>query len=174
MPTIRVQFRYCPGLLANPFRNVRLCGSWDASGRAAAQWAYAPMQPTLDDDGRSAFNAQIDFDEGGSARFSAGGCSSMGHSDGISGELQRRWTTRPPRRASDPSRWRLRTRRQDHRQRPTISLNAAGWVFALSQTHREFGSPCGHRMHARSTSSSPSRRMATLPTMGWGQPSRAR
>ena len=64
MGTIRVRFRYCPGLLANPFRNVRLCGSWDASGRAASQWSNVPMRPTLDDDSRSAFTSEIDFDEG--------------------------------------------------------------------------------------------------------------
>lgn len=63
MPSVRVHFRYCPGLLNSPFRNVRLSGSWDAQGRPAAQWSQTPMQPTLDDDGRSAFDAGIDFDE---------------------------------------------------------------------------------------------------------------
>lgn len=63
MPTIQVRFRYCPGLLTHPFRNVRLCGSWDADGRTTAQWSVTPMRSTFDDNGRSAFDAAINFDE---------------------------------------------------------------------------------------------------------------
>ena len=129
LPSVRVLFRYCPGLLANPFRNVRLCGSWDASGRAATQWSNRRCEPTLDDDGRSAFTLKSTSTKLRSAPCSTGGCSSTGSSAKTSGELQRRSMTRPPRRASDPSRWRRRTQRLSHRQRPTTSLNAVGWAF---------------------------------------------
>ena len=58
-----VRFSYRPGLPKNPFRNVQLGGSWDASGRTAADWTFAPMQPTLDDDGCPAFDAIVNFDD---------------------------------------------------------------------------------------------------------------
>src|SRR6516165_3858226 len=58
-----VRFSYRPGLLENPFRNVRLAGSWDASGRRAADWSFTPMRPAADDDGRPAFQAVLDFDD---------------------------------------------------------------------------------------------------------------
>src|SRR5271163_3324658 len=62
LPSIRVLFQYCPGLLAVPFRNVRLCGSWNAAGQSSTQWSQTPMRAALDDDGRSAFETEIDFD----------------------------------------------------------------------------------------------------------------
>jgi 1,4-alpha-glucan branching enzyme len=64
MCPIRVHFRYCPGLSGSPFRNLRLCGSWDQAGRSAAPWSQTPMRPTVDDDGRAAFDAEVGFDEG--------------------------------------------------------------------------------------------------------------
>lgn len=58
-----VRFSYRPGLLANPFRNVRLAGSWDASGRTAADWSFAPVHPTVDENGCPAFGAEVNFDD---------------------------------------------------------------------------------------------------------------
>jgi len=58
-----VRFSYRPGLPGNPFRNVRLAGSWDASGRTAADWSFTPMHPTVDDDGCPAFEAVVTFDD---------------------------------------------------------------------------------------------------------------
>ena len=57
----RVRFSYRPGLPGNPFRNVRLSGSWDAAGRSATDWSVILMQPTLDNDGCAAFDAEVDF-----------------------------------------------------------------------------------------------------------------
>jgi hypothetical protein len=39
-----VRFSYCPGLADNPFRNARLGGCWDASGRSATDWYFISMQ----------------------------------------------------------------------------------------------------------------------------------
>jgi 1,4-alpha-glucan branching enzyme len=58
-----VRFSYRPGLAQNPFRNVRLGGSWDAAGRSAIDWSFTPMRATIDDDGCAAFEAEIDFDD---------------------------------------------------------------------------------------------------------------
>src|ERR1700722_7630820 len=58
-----VRFSYRPGLPENPFRNVQLGGSWDVSGRSAADWTFTPMRPTLDDDGCPAFDAVVNFDD---------------------------------------------------------------------------------------------------------------
>lgn len=58
-----VRFSYPPGLSANPLRNVRLAGSWDAAGRSTADWCFIPMQPTVDDDGCPAFDAVVGFDD---------------------------------------------------------------------------------------------------------------
>jgi 1,4-alpha-glucan branching enzyme len=58
-----VRFSYRPGLPENPFVNVRLAGSWDASGRSAADWTFTAMQPTVDDDGCPAFDGIVNFDD---------------------------------------------------------------------------------------------------------------
>jgi 1,4-alpha-glucan branching enzyme len=58
-----VRFSYRPGLPANPFRNVHLAGSWDASGKSATDWSFTPMQSAVDDDGCLAFEAMVNFDD---------------------------------------------------------------------------------------------------------------
>lgn len=58
-----VRFSYRPGFPGNPFRNVRLAGSWDAAGRCATDWSFTPMQPRVDDDGCAAFGAEVSFDD---------------------------------------------------------------------------------------------------------------
>jgi 1,4-alpha-glucan branching enzyme len=58
-----VRFSYRPGLAANPFRHVRLQGSWDAAGRAAADWSTTPMDSATDPDGCPCFEAEIRFDD---------------------------------------------------------------------------------------------------------------
>jgi 1,4-alpha-glucan branching enzyme len=59
----QVRFSYRPGLPENPFRNVRLAGSWDAAGRSAIDWSVTPMRPTVDGDGCAAFEAEVRFDD---------------------------------------------------------------------------------------------------------------
>ena len=58
-----VRFGYRPGLPENPFRNVRLGGSWDSSGRRTTGWSFIPMSPAVDDDGCPAFEAVVNFDD---------------------------------------------------------------------------------------------------------------
>jgi 1,4-alpha-glucan branching enzyme len=58
-----VRFSYRPGLAWNPFRNVRIAGNWDASGRPAADWSFTPMHPAVDEDGCQAFEAVVRFDD---------------------------------------------------------------------------------------------------------------
>jgi 1,4-alpha-glucan branching enzyme len=59
----RVHFSCRLGLAANPLRNVRLGGSWNAAGRSALGWCVVPMQPTIDNDGCPAFDAEVGFDD---------------------------------------------------------------------------------------------------------------
>ena len=40
-----VRFRYLTGLKRELFRNARLVGSWDGSGRFSAVWSETPMTP---------------------------------------------------------------------------------------------------------------------------------
>jgi 1,4-alpha-glucan branching enzyme len=61
--TVRFSFR--PGLMSNPFSNVRLQGGWDAAGRAVSAWSTTPMAPAVDPEGCPAFEAEIRFDESG-------------------------------------------------------------------------------------------------------------
>src|ERR1700734_925423 len=58
-----VQFSFRPGLMSNPFSNVRLQGGWDASGRAASDWSTTPMTPATDPDGCPSFEAEVRFDD---------------------------------------------------------------------------------------------------------------
>jgi 1,4-alpha-glucan branching enzyme len=58
-----VRFSYRPGLLRNPFSNVRLQGNWDANGRLATQWSTLPMQPAIDPEGCPSFEATVRFDD---------------------------------------------------------------------------------------------------------------
>ena len=58
-----VRFSYRPGLLRNPFSNVRLQGNWDAGGNLATQWSTTPMQPDVDPEGCPSFAAEIRFDD---------------------------------------------------------------------------------------------------------------
>ena len=58
-----VRFSYRPGLLRNPFSNVRLQGNWDAGGHLATQWSTTPMQPDVDPEGCPSFAAEIRFDD---------------------------------------------------------------------------------------------------------------
>ena len=39
----RVEFRFLAGLARPIFRNARLHGSWDGTGRYAEQWTEAPI-----------------------------------------------------------------------------------------------------------------------------------
>ncbi len=45
MTKIAVRFRYLTGLKRDIFRNARLAGSWDSSGRFAQTWSEMPMTP---------------------------------------------------------------------------------------------------------------------------------
>ncbi|HEY1858985.1 MAG TPA: alpha-amylase family glycosyl hydrolase, partial [Gemmataceae bacterium] len=64
MATVPVLFRYLTGLKRCLFRNARLAGSWDNSGRFAPVWSETPMTPGVAEDGCSSFTATVDFDAG--------------------------------------------------------------------------------------------------------------
>src|SRR5262245_36132984 len=62
MPTHTVEFQFITGLRRPIFRNGRLRGSWNASGRFADEWTDAPMQPAMGEDGCPIFTASIALD----------------------------------------------------------------------------------------------------------------
>ena len=63
MTKIAVRFRYLTGLKRDIFRNARLAGSWDSSGRLAQTWSEVPMTPDTAEDGCPCFTATVDFDD---------------------------------------------------------------------------------------------------------------
>ncbi len=62
MAQIPVRFVYMTGLKRSIFRNVRLVGSWDASGRYSGAWSSTPMTEITGEDGCPAFEATIQLD----------------------------------------------------------------------------------------------------------------
>ena len=63
MPTQTVEFQYLTGLKRSIFRNARLRGSWDASGRFADLWLLdLPMQEAVGEDGCPMFRAAVALD----------------------------------------------------------------------------------------------------------------
>ena len=64
MATVAVHFRYLTGLKRSIFRNARLAGSWDGSGRFSGVWSETPMESGIAEDGCPCFTATIEFDSG--------------------------------------------------------------------------------------------------------------
>ncbi len=62
MARIAVTFTFHSGVKRHLFRNVRLAGSWDASGHFSDHWTVAPMTASLDETGCDAFSASVWFD----------------------------------------------------------------------------------------------------------------
>jgi 1,4-alpha-glucan branching enzyme len=54
-----MQFIYDTGLRRKVFHNVRLCGSWDTTGKHSTAWAEQPMREALGDDGAIVFEADV-------------------------------------------------------------------------------------------------------------------
>jgi 1,4-alpha-glucan branching enzyme len=62
MAQIAVNFTFHSGVKRHLFRNVRLSGSWDATGQFSNQWTAVPMLTSQDETGCDAFNASVSFD----------------------------------------------------------------------------------------------------------------
>lgn len=62
MANITVSFTFRSGIKRQLFRNVRLSGSWDGSGRFSNQWTQVPMAGSQDETGCDAFKASVSFD----------------------------------------------------------------------------------------------------------------
>ena len=62
MATLAIRFRYLTGLTRELFRNARLVGSWDGSGRSSAVWSEAPMTSGRAEDGCPCFVATVNLD----------------------------------------------------------------------------------------------------------------
>lgn len=58
-----VRFTYHTGLTRSIFRNPRLVGSWDESGRYALNWSESPMVPVRGEEGCDVFTASVRFDD---------------------------------------------------------------------------------------------------------------
>ncbi|MGH9175514.1 MAG: alpha-amylase family glycosyl hydrolase, partial [Vicinamibacterales bacterium] len=62
MATLTITFQYFTGLKRAIFRNGRLRGSWDASGRYSNDWTESPMQEGVGEDGCPMFSASVALD----------------------------------------------------------------------------------------------------------------
>ena len=62
MASVNVTFTFHSGVTQTLFQNVRLSGSWDATGRFSGQWTQAPMLPSADGTGCAAFSATVALD----------------------------------------------------------------------------------------------------------------
>lgn len=63
MAKTNVQFRYLTGLKQEIFRNARLAGSWDSSGRYSQVWSEVPMTPGQAEDGCPCYTATVELDD---------------------------------------------------------------------------------------------------------------
>jgi 1,4-alpha-glucan branching enzyme len=63
MALLRVNFTFHTGLKHKRFFNVRLSGSWDATGRFSNQWSNVPMALSPDWTGCDAFTASVSLDD---------------------------------------------------------------------------------------------------------------
>jgi len=62
MPGINVMFTFHSGIRRRVFQNVRLTGSWDATGRYSSQWSQVAMAAAADGTGCDAFSATVALD----------------------------------------------------------------------------------------------------------------
>ena len=67
---ITVRFVFSTGIRREIFRNVKLVGSWDASGKHATDWSAPPIAMVLErlEDGCPSYTANVEFDPAGSGR----------------------------------------------------------------------------------------------------------
>jgi 1,4-alpha-glucan branching enzyme len=63
MAQIVVTFTFHSGVKRHLFQNVRLSGSWDASGIFSNQWTQTPMATFVDETGCDAFSVDVALDE---------------------------------------------------------------------------------------------------------------
>ena len=64
MPAITVEFRYYPGLSADPFTAVTLLGSWDATGAVSdGPWSAQVMRRVDAEDGSIGYAAAVSLDD---------------------------------------------------------------------------------------------------------------
>ena len=57
-----MKFLFVPGLRGEPFRNVRLTGSWDVNGRYSETWSTVEMEPIPWEHGAVAYRASVELD----------------------------------------------------------------------------------------------------------------
>src|SRR5438105_3759139 len=62
MSTRAIEFQFLTGLKRQIFRNPRLLGSWDTSGRYSDHWSESPMQEMTGDDGCPMFQGSVSLD----------------------------------------------------------------------------------------------------------------
>jgi len=62
MPGINVLFTFHAGISRRLFQNVRLTGSWDATGKYSSQWSQTAMAATADGTGCDAFSSTVILD----------------------------------------------------------------------------------------------------------------
>ncbi len=62
MPTKAIEFHFLTGLKRRIFRNPRLVGTWDTSGRYSDQWSESLMQEVTGEDGCPMFQGSVSLD----------------------------------------------------------------------------------------------------------------
>jgi len=64
MAQIAVNFTFHSGIKRHLFGNVRLSGSWNATGQPSNRWTEMPMAASQDETGCDAFTTSVSFDAG--------------------------------------------------------------------------------------------------------------
>src|ERR1700722_2352718 len=62
MAQITINFIFHSGVKRHLFSNVRLSGSWNATGQFSNQWTDSAMAASVDGTGCDAFSASVTFD----------------------------------------------------------------------------------------------------------------
>ena len=62
MPQLQVNFTFHSGVKRHLFSNVRLSGSWNATGLYSPQWTEVPMAAAQDETGCDAYAASVSLD----------------------------------------------------------------------------------------------------------------
>ncbi len=62
MASVKVTFTFHSGVKRTLFHNVRLSGSWDATGKFSSLWTQTPMLPSQDGTGCDAFSVTVALD----------------------------------------------------------------------------------------------------------------
>ena len=96
MATKTVEFQFLTGLRRGVFRNARLVGSWDGSGRFSEVWSESRMLDVAGEDGCPVFQGSVSLEFGGGWLLEV--CQEREVQRREAYRLKRRKAARPPKR----------------------------------------------------------------------------